>query len=87
MDAGVAMNEGWVCGECTAADEADAAGEEDEHDAPRRDGAGEPEGGSSPPCEQPRVGQGAIQPCGARGSAGRREACLVLEYHQYSPSE
>lgn len=34
MDAGVAMNEGWVCGECTAADEADAAGEEDEHDAP-----------------------------------------------------
>ena len=25
--------------------------------------------------------------CGARGSAGRREACLVLEYHQYSPSE
>jgi hypothetical protein len=64
MDAGVAMNEGWVCGECTAADEADAAGEEDEHDAPRRDGAGEPEGGSSPPCEQPRVGQGAIQPNG-----------------------
>lgn len=25
--------------------------------------------------------------CGARGSAGRREACFVLEYHQYSPSE
>ena len=34
MDAGEAMNEGWVCRRCTAADEADAAGEEDEADGP-----------------------------------------------------
>ena len=31
----------------------------------RRDGAGEPEDGSSPPCEQPRVDRGVIRPNGA----------------------
>ena len=34
MAADVAMDEGWVCRGCTAADEADAAGEEDEADGP-----------------------------------------------------
>ena len=31
----------------------------------RRDGAGAPEDGSSPPCERPRVGRGVIRPNGA----------------------
>jgi len=34
MDADEAMNEGWVCGRCTAGDEAEAAEEEDEADGP-----------------------------------------------------
>lgn len=34
MDADEAMNERWVCGRCTAADEAEAAGEGEEQEGP-----------------------------------------------------